>query len=226
MRLDFGNNFFQSRVRIIAAAAIVLLLGVGAWVIVPQIHRKPPSIFDAPVDGVLDYLASDHFNRLSIEERMNFIAGIIERFRGMTQGESVAASAFFAGLAGPANEKLIDNARVLGKDIFVQGAAEYLALASKQERDRFIDQWLVQWVRFAEQATGRPSKKSDMEILDDMTRQARRDSTRMGDIDADMAQQILDFWERDIGSVASPKEQAQIFQFGPAIRQRLLTRGS
>lgn len=207
------------------AALVVLILGTAAWCFFPHIHRKPPNIFDTPVDGVLSYLSTEDFNRLSVEERMEFIKGIVQRFSKMSQGDSALASAFFAGLTGPANEKLVDNARILGKDLFVQGAAEYLSLKTEQEKDVYIDHWIVKWVRFGEQATGKPTGHSDDEILSRMSDQARRDVSHGININADMAQQVMDFWDRDVASVASPSEQAQIFQFGPAIRQRLLNRG-
>jgi len=219
------QEFLKSkRVRVFAAVLAVLIIGTVGWCFFPHIHRKPPNIFDTPVDGVLSYLSTEDFNKLSVEERMDFIKGIVQRFSKMSQGDSAMASAFFAGLTGPANEKLIDNARILGKDLFVEGAAQYLALKTEQEKDMFIDQWIVKWVRFGEQATGKPSGHSDAEILSRMSDQARHDVSRGIDINADMAQQVMDFWDRDVASVASPKEQAQIFQFGPAIRQRLLNR--
>lgn len=209
-------------------AVIIVLLAVAIAVMALALsrgHRKPPSIFDTPVDGVLDYLAADDFNKLPLDERLAFIEGVLQRFNMMSQSDSAVASAFFAALSGPANEKLISNARTLGKDIFVQAAAEYLALKTERERNQFLDQWIIKWVRFGEKASGQSSGRSDDEVLSRMGRQARRDLSRGIEIDQEMAQQMMDFWDRDVASVASPKEQAQIIQFGPALRQRLLNRG-
>ena len=228
MRLELPSFLRQidgRRMRVGGIVAGICVIVAAVWFFFPHIHRTPPNIFDTPVDGVLDYLAADDFNQLTIQERTEYLAGIFGRFNGMGQGDSVIASAFFAGLTGPANEKLVNNARILGKDIFVQGAKEYFDLKTQQERDAFVDRWVVTWVRFAEQATGQSSNRSDEEILRRMTTQATREARQIGDMNVEIAQQIVDLWDRDVASVASPREQAQIFQFGPAIRQRLLTRG-
>jgi hypothetical protein len=198
--------------------------GAGYWLTNPG-HQRPPSIFDSAVDDVFSFMANDGFNKLSLEERLTMLQQLAQRMSGMSQGESVAASAFMAGLTGPMSEQMVNNARILGKDIFVQGADEYFALKSDAERAAYLDQWLIRWIRFGEQATGRKSKRSDAEILSRMSDDARKDVQRVGTIDAKMAQQIADFWERDIENVSSPLEKAKICQFGPALRQHILSRG-
>lgn len=227
MIIDMANisrAFGSRRLRVGAGILAALMLACAAWLFLPHLHRRPPSIFDSPVDDVLGYLGRDDFGKLSIEERVKYLQGIIRRFSSMNQTDSVVASSFLAGLKGPASEKIVQNARVLGKDIFVQGAAEYLNLQTEEERNAYLDQWIVKWVRFGEESTGRVSGRSDDQILANLQNQAKRDLKRGIDINADMAQQMLDFWDRDVASVASPKEQAQIFQFGPALRQRILSR--
>jgi len=220
----FISVFENRRVRVAAALSTLAIAVALAWGLVPHVHRKPPSIFDTPVDGVLSYLGTDDFNKLPLQERLDFLKQVMQRFGSMSQSDSALASAFFAGLTGPANEKLVDNARILGKDILVQGATEYLSLTDDKSREEYIDKWLVKWVRFAEEATGRHSSQSDQQVLDRMSDQARRDLKRGIDIDAALAQQMVDFWARDVASVTGPKEQAQIYQFFPAIRKRVLER--
>lgn len=212
------------RARAVGVFLALVTIVTIAWGLTPHIYRRPPNIFDTPVDGVLSYLGADDFNKLPIEERLRFLQDVVKRFKSMSQTDSALASAFFAGLSGRANEKLVDNARILGKDIFVQGASEFLALSDEKSRNEYIDKWLVKWVRFAEEATGRHSDHTDEQVLDRMSEQARGDLKRGIDIDAAMAQQLVDFWDRDIASVTSPKEQAQIYQFFPAIRKRVLER--
>lgn len=187
-------------------------------------YRRPPSIFDAPVDNIFGYLSEDEFNALSVDERMGIIRDILARFSGMNQGDSAVASSFLAGLTGPAMERLANNARVLGKDVLLEGASAWSELTTESEQEAFIDQWVVKWVRFAEEAAGRGGSQTDQQILERMTRQAKRDVERNQSIDADMAQQVIDFWQQDIASVTKPKEQAQLYQFMPAIRDRLLNR--
>jgi hypothetical protein len=202
----------------------MLMIAIAAWFVLASRPRKPPSIFDTPVDGVFGYLAEEDFNRLSVEERMQFLQDLARRFNGMDQAESAVASSFFAGLTGPASEKLIGNARLLGKDILVQGAQEFLSLSDDKQRAAFLDRWIVKWFRIADGLGGETSNASDSEILDRLNRQGRRDLERGIAIDAVVAQQVTDFWERDIASVASPKEQAQIYQFLPAVRSHILNR--
>jgi len=219
------NN--QPRRRWMAAAALLLAI-VAALLIYQSVfghYRRPPSIFDAPVDNVFGFMSEEEFNALSVDERMAIIRDILARFSGINQGDSAVAAAFLAGLTGPAMEKLANNARILGKDVLVEGATAWSNLTTEAEREAFIDQWIVKWVRFAEESTGRDTGQTDQQVLDRMTRQAKRDVERNQNIDADMAQQVIDFWRQDVASVTTPREQAQLYQFMPAIRDRLLNRG-
>lgn len=215
------------RIRSVKFAVIVVmfaLIGAGAYSFNSNRLKPPPSIFDTAVDDVLGYLIEEDFSKLTVQERLNFIADLMKRFGAIDQSESVAASSFLAGLTGPASEKLVQNARVLGKDIFVQGAAEYLALNDEKERDAYLDQWIIKWIRFGHQLEGRTSSRSDEELLDRLSQDAKRDLEQGIEIDAKMAQRVTDFWQRDIASVTTPTEQAQIFQFGPALRKRMVDR--
>src|SRR5262245_34363748 len=205
---------------------MLVCVAVGlAWLIVDHLPRKPPNIFDTAVDDVFGYMADEDFNRLAVEQRMQFLMDVLKRFSEMDQGESALASSFLAGLSGPANEKLIANARILGKDILVHGASEFLTLKDQQQRAAFLDQWLVKWFRLGGLLGGEQTTLSDQQILDRLTRQGQNDIKRGIEIDARVAQQVADFWDRDVASVATPAEQAQIYQFLPAIRSHILTRG-
>lgn len=209
---------------------LIVMVALGVWMTLFQGHRKPPNIFDTPVDDVSEYLASKDFNALSTKERLAYIEGLLKRFNSMSQTDSAVAAAFFAGLSGKAGEQLMNNARNLGKDILLEGAQEFLALKTDEEKSKFLDQWLVTWVRFAEgmDPDGRPRRNgggTNEDILNGLSKQANRDAQRSGDMNAIMAQQLVDFWQRDIASVASPKEQGQLFAFLPAVRDHLVHRG-
>jgi hypothetical protein len=203
---------------IIAAAVIAGVVAAGMMLNGP---RRPPSIFDSPADNLAGYLVSADFNRLSTEERLAFLSGLIERFRGMSQSESAVVAAFFAGLTGPARERLRDNVRHLAKDILVEGADGYLALKTDAERARFLDQWVVKWARFADGLGGPANARSDEEILSRLRRQAERD-TRGFQFDAQAAQQLIDFWQSDVAGVTSPAEQGRLFRFLPDLRNHML----
>src|SRR5262245_43751028 len=135
---------------IIMINMLVAMIALAAWMILFHGHRHPPNIFDTPVDDVSEFLASKDFNALPTKERLEYIQGILKRFSAMSQTDSATAAAFFAGLSGKASEQLMDNARILGKDIFIEGAQQYLTLKTDQEKSAFLDRWLVDWVRFAD----------------------------------------------------------------------------
>ena len=220
----------KRRDRMIAAILVpnIIAIGVVLWWFSGHGYRKPPNIFDTPVDDVSAYLASKDFNALSTQQRLEYIQGMLKRFNSMKPSDSAVAAAFFAGLSGKTSEQLMNNARTLGKDILIEGARDYLALATDQEKAAFIDQWVVKWVRFADQMGGRnnAAARSDQDILNRLSTDARRDVQRNGgEVKPFVAQQVLDFWQRDVASVASPKEQGQIFAFLPAVRDHMLQRG-
>ena len=206
------------------AGVALIVIGSAAWMFLSG-ARRPPSIFDSPVDDVTSFLADDSFNALPIDERIKFISDTARRFQSMSQTDSAVAAAFFAGLSGPASEQMVNNARVLGKDILIQGAGEFQRLKDEKSRAAFIDQWLVKWVRFGRDMTGRQGTVGDDELLDGLSRQAKRDVERQGEVDEFLAQQMMDFWERDVMNIASPREQGEIFLFLPAVRDHLLRRG-
>jgi hypothetical protein len=205
-----------------------LMLCIGAPVLALTVFsgaRKPPSIFDTPIDGVADYLVSEDFSRLSVQERLDFLRDLYERFKGLEQSESAALAGFLAGLSGPAKEQARDNARILAKDILVEGAQGYLALESKADRGKYIDDWLVKWVRFGEEITGEDTPRSEQDILERLRRDAKRDAERGFQLDREVAQFMIDMWETDVAPVASPAEQGAIFTFLPALRDHLLGSG-
>ena len=81
------------------ALCAVALVSVAVWWFVALRVRKPPSIFDAPVDDTLGYLALKDFSKLPVDERVRFMLDFAQRFRGMQPGESAAAAAFLCSNA-------------------------------------------------------------------------------------------------------------------------------
>lgn len=186
--------------------------------------KPPPSIFDTPVDGVLGYLTVDDFSQLPLEERLDFMLQLADRFRTFEAGDSMAMSAFVAGVTGPARKQAEENLRLLAKDALAKGAEGYFAVP-KEDRGAYIDGWVCEWVRFAERAaTGKESTKGDTEILDGIHRQADREGERAGRIgeipalDTDGALGFLGFWSSQVQGTASPREQGQIARFLDDVR--------
>ncbi len=212
---------------VLAGMSVAGLLGFGVYWWMEIRFRSPPSIFDAPVDDVLGYFALDDFSKLPIDERVRFLLGLSDRFRGMGQAESATMAAFLAGLSGPAREQATQNARLLAKDILVQGAENYFKITEK-ERGKYIDDWMVKWMKTGERiATGKEGDKPDDQRLADVNGQGARERERAGSRSAnempsltdDGAMRFLGFWESDVEQASTPKEQGQIVRFLGDVRK-------
>jgi len=190
--------------------------------------RRPPSIFDSPVDGVASFFASDDFNALSVEERMDLIAQFVTRFRGLSQSDSLVLSSFMAGLTGKSMEQLRQNVRVLARDIMKEGAAGYFQLPPA-ERAAYMDQWVLKWMKFGERVErGEERAISDEDRLASMRGDAARERERGEERQSEMdrmserdAVRFVDFWRREVETVASPREQGQIMKFMQDLRSHL-----
>jgi len=209
-----------------AGAALLLVITLSWWMF--GRIRKPPSIFDSPVDDTLGYLALKDFSRLPVEERVRFMLDFAQRFRGMQPGESAAAAAFLAGLSGPARQQLRENVRDLMKDVLSEGAEEYMAL-SPQQRGAYIDKWIVKWQRTAEIGlTGKDSGKSDADRLSDMRKEGERAEKRRerfaggGQLSDRGVTGFLDLWQGEVEPASSPREQGQIVRFLDDVRSRMI----
>jgi len=212
-----------------AACVALVLVSVAWWWMFVRL-RKPPSIFDAPVDDTLGYLALKDFSRLPVEERVRFMLDFAQRFRGMQPGESAAAAAFLAGLSGPAREQLRENVRDLMKDVLSEGAEEYMAL-TPQQRGAYIDRWLVKWQRTAELGlTGKESDKNDAERLADMRNEGERAERRRermaggGQLSDRGVNGFLDLWQGEVEASSTPREQGQISRFLDDVRSRMISK--
>lgn len=208
-----------------SAAAFALLLGV-VWFFAWR-TRRPPSIFDAPVDNIASFFASPDFNALPPRERLELIAQFVQRFRSLEQSESAVLSAFLAGLTGRSREQLRENVRVLAKDLLKEGADEYLALPPDQ-RGRYLDEWVVEWIKFGERLErGEERNITDEQRLAEIRRDGQRDRDRASSDFANRqfgqedAVRFLDLWKSEVEATATPREQGQIFKFMTDLRDRL-----
>jgi hypothetical protein len=226
------QSFLEDRRRLamIGAGLLAAILICVALLWSAGRTRKPPSIFDTPIDNTLGYLTLKDFSKLPLDERIRFMLEFADRFRGLKPGESAAMAAFLAGLAGPAREQLRDNIKTLAKDVLADGAATYMSLPASK-RGEFIDTWIVKWQRTMEKAvTGKEdAKKSDADRLDEMREQGKRDQERQsaragGGLSDRGATGFLDFWQGEIQGSSTPKEQGQITKFLDDVRTRIVTR--
>mgnify|MGYP001241278469 CR=1 FL=1 len=219
----------EREVMIGTAGTLVLaaIVSLGWWWMAAR-WSPPPSIFDSPVDDVLGYLTMEDFNQLSVEERLSYLGQFASRFQGFQQEESAAAAAFLAGVTGPTREQMRQNARTLAKDVLLEGAEGYFA-TSEDERGRYIDDWLAGWQRRAEELVGGESRSIDDETrADEIRAEARedamrdRDPDRLPPLDDRMTSRFLGFWQSDIESASTPREQGQIIRFMEDIRVHLV----
>lgn len=229
---DSIDDFLAERRReiakaLVAALVAAVLIAGGYWWFAVR-WKPPPSIFDAPVDDVLGYLAMDDFSKLPLKERMKFLMDFADRFRGMAQSESMVMSGFLAGLSGPTREQLTQNARELAKDILAEGAATYVNL-KPEEREKFLDDWLAEWLKTGERlATGKSGDEPDADRVKNFKEDAKKDATRERDpnrmpkLTDKGASRFLDFYESDVQQTASPKEQGQITRFMDDLRKHVL----
>jgi hypothetical protein len=111
------------------------------------------------------------------------------------------------------------NARILVKDVLLEGAEGYFAV-SEADRGKFLDDWMAGWQRKAEEmigqgADGRSDEERAAEIRadarEDMTRE--RDTDRIPGLDERAAQRFIGFWQSDVDSASTPREQGQIIRF-------------
>lgn len=210
-----------------ALAIVGALAGVAYWWFDVR-WKPPPSIFDTPVNGVLDYFTTPDFNKLPMRERMAYIEEFVKRFRGMSQQDSVVAAAFLAGVTGKVRAQLEQNVRILAKDILADGAAKYVNLPADQ-REAFLDQWLVEWVQLAETlATGAESARKPEEILKSTSEEAKRNEANQGkrlagrSLNERGANRFMDFWQSEVEPAATPREMGQISRFMDDMRQHLI----
>lgn len=229
MSMDLRDFLDRQRrpLRWAGVAALLLAIGLGAFWWTTTRWRPPPSIFETPVDDVMGYLAVDDFSTLPIAERVRFLLEFADRFRGMSQSESAVLAGFIAGLSGPSREVVRQNVRLLAKDILADGARRYLEIGNDAERGEFLDEWLAEWMKTGEQlAEGKPSERSDEERVaeakEEGQREAGRRPNRPVELDGGDAARFLDFWQSEVESASSPKEQGQIVRFLTDLRDHLL----
>lgn len=196
----------------IAGGVLVLLLGGGAWMIWGP-HFQPD--YDtAAMDDIFDYtMLRDEFNQLPVEKRLELLGKLVKRMRGMSAEDSVLLAAFAAGIGGQARKQLEENASRMAIDLWDKHAKDYEKLPL-EEREKFLDDAAVDFVKTMETIGGEGRDISDEERLKELKQQAKRDTEwakknpdRMPDGKA--MGRMAAIMNNNVGSHATPVQRAR-----------------
>lgn len=213
-RRFWGNPKNRSNFRRCAAIGlpVLLLAGAGLYWKFGIVHQ--PNFLVDDLDSVLNFaLLTDEFNKLPIQERLALVGQLVERMRSMNAEDSVMFAAFAAGLQGKMREQLIGNASSLAVDLFDQYAAKYDAVTD-EDREKYIEDVIIDMVRTAETISGQTRRQSDRELLDMMKRQSQRQSEavrtgRAPGPSGEIAARIFSTLQNDVGRSANAQQRAR-----------------
>lgn len=200
---------FLRRLAIFGPIAAMLLGGAAWWVFGPV--SKPDYTRDN-LKRVFNYtLLTDKFNDLPIEERMKLIGQLVDRLKHMSAGDSTLMAAFAVGIAGAARDQIEKNASRLAIDLWDRNAQQYRDV-KPEDRGAFLDKAAIDFVRMMEGFDGRPSTKSDTQLLDEMHQQAQRDMRDLKDPNRRPPPQaigrLFTFMNGNVGSHATPDQRS------------------
>ncbi len=141
-----------------------------------------PDYEDDPLDEIFNYtLFQDEFNNLPLEDRVRLVGSLIQRVEKMGGSDGTLLAAFASGIAGSAREQLEENAAQLMLDFMDHFAQDYPNLTDPKAQEDILKQKIVAMTRLAEEFDGRPTSRSDDEILERAFRDAKRDQQVMSD---------------------------------------------
>ena len=195
----------------IAAAAGVVVLGVGAYLAIRAIPQ--PDYLNDPLDDVFNYtLLTDEFNKLPIDQRLELIGQLVKRLKAMDGEDSMLMAGFAAGIAGAARKQIEENASRLAIDMWDKYAKDYTKVPDS-ERGDYLDQTFLNFVKTMETVAGESRDKPDEERLAEVRRQANRDRERMKDPKRqpkgeDMGR-MFRFMDQNVGGHASPEQRTR-----------------
>ena len=194
-----------------AAGVLALAVAGGAWWF---IHTRKPNVEVDPFDDVLDYaLLTDAFNSLPVEERLKYLKQTIAKFKGAGSGDSALIASFAAGIEGTARDQLMKNIVKLGTDILDRHAIGYEKAKTKEEKDKLLDQAVVDLVKLGEDLNGDAKPKTDEERLAEAQRQAKRDESTLRNMDVEtrsrVAGAMLGFMMGNVSDKMPPQQRAR-----------------
>lgn len=190
-----------------------VLAAVAAFGIYLAVRPHPqPDYANASIDEIFDFtLLKDEFNRLPIEQRLKLLAILRERVQKMGAGDSVLLAGFAAGIMGQAREQLEANASQLMIDMWDKYAKDYDKVAAA-DREAYLDETFVNFVRTMEAVGGVTSRQSDTELLAEAREQAQRDQDQIragNGPGGRFVGRFFDLMRNNVGSHATPQQRAR-----------------
>lgn len=198
-----------------AASGTLALVAVGLGLYLALRPYPQPDYEDDPLDEIFDYtLFRNEFNNLPVEERVRLVGSLIGRVEKMGGSDGTLLAAFASGIAGSAREQLEENAAQMMLDFMDHFAKDYQPPADPKAQEDLIRDKIVAMTRLAEEFDGRPTNKSDEQILEEAFEQARRDQQAMRDPARGPSlggvTRMADMMENRIGARGTPHQKARI----------------
>ena len=158
---------------------------------------------------------------------MRYLTEFAGRFQGFAQEESASAAAFSPGSPGRLESRCVRTPAFSSRTCCWR-APKATSRFRKRIGGKFLDEWMAGWQRKAEEMIGQGGDaRSDDEraaeiradAREDMTRE--RDTDRIPDLDGKAAERFIGFWQSDVDSASTPREQGQIIRFLDDLRVHL-----
>lgn len=198
-----------------ATSGTLAFVAVGLGLYLALRPHPQPDYADDPLDDVFDFtLFRNEFNELPVEERVRLVGSLVGRVESMGGSDGTLLAAFASGIAGSAREQLEENAAQMMLDFMDHFAKDYQPPADPKAQEDLIRDKIVAMTRLAEEFDGRPTNKSDEEILEEAFEQARRDQQAMRDPARGPSlggvSRMADMMENRIGAKGTPHQRARI----------------
>ena len=201
---------------ITVSMAALLAIGLGLYFILRPYPM--PDYDDDPLDDIFNYtLFQNEFNNLPVEERVRLVGSLIQRVEGMGGSDGTLLAAFAAGISGSAREQLEENAAQMMLDFMDKFAMDYPSLDDPAAQEEALRSRIVDMIRLAEEFDGRPTNRSDDELLERAMRDAKRDQEAMRDPAKGPSlggiTRMADMMENRIGAKGTPHQRARITRY-------------
>lgn len=196
---------------VLAGAAI-------AWSSLRPIN--PPDAFEDPFDNVLGFaLLDEDFNKLPLEERLELIKQIAERFGSLSSSDSAVMAAFAAGIKDEARRQLEENTRTLMVDMMDKFATDY-AKRLNDDPEAAIEDSMLEMIGLMQDlrmAVGDEPSRTPAETLERIKSQSRAEADRNREastsLDGEGVAEAFDWVQSDVNQFSSPGERARVTRF-------------